>query len=94
MEFGHVKVALSQIFLESRHSFACVNLKPVVRGHCLVVSKRKAAFLSQLSETELSDLWLVAQRVSVMLKKKHETDSVTFAVQVRSCDDVCDRESY
>ena len=46
--FGRFKIATSQIFYRSKHSFAMVNLRPLVPGHVLVVSNRVVPFLSDL----------------------------------------------
>ena len=46
--FGRFKIATSQIFYRSIHSFAMVNLRPLVPGHVLVVSNRVVPLLSDL----------------------------------------------
>lgn len=46
--FGRFKIATSQIFYRSKHSFAMVNLRPLVSGHVLVVSNRVVPLLSDL----------------------------------------------
>ena len=40
LRFGPWVIPRNEIFLLSPLSYATVNLKPVVRGHCLVVPRR------------------------------------------------------
>ena len=46
--FGKFRISTSQIFYRSKHSFAMVNLRPLVQGHVLVVSNRVVPLLSDL----------------------------------------------
>ena len=46
--FGKFRISSSQIFYRSEHSFAMVNLRPLVPGHVLVVSNRVVPLLSDL----------------------------------------------
>lgn len=46
--FGRFKIDTNQIFYRSTHSFAMVNLRPLVPGHVLVVSNRVVPLLSDL----------------------------------------------
>jgi hypothetical protein len=46
--FGRFKIETKQIFYRSSHSFATVNLRPLVPGHVLVVSNRVVPLLSDL----------------------------------------------
>ena len=57
IKFGP-KILLSpdQIFFESSLSYGVVNLKPIVPGHVLIISKRVCARYSDLTVEEVRDL--------------------------------------
>lgn len=42
-----------QVFFRSRHSLGIVNLKPIVPGHVLVISKRVVARFADLTTDEV-----------------------------------------
>lgn len=58
-----------------------VNLKPIVPGHSLVISRRVATRFTDLTSTEASDLWLSAQAVGRKLEKQYSATALTFAIQ-------------
>jgi hypothetical protein len=64
--FGRFKTSTSQIFLKSTHSFAMVNLRPLVPGHVLVVSNRVVPLLSDL-ECECASITLCFRCLHIML---------------------------
>ncbi|XRA99483.1 bifunctional bis(5'-adenosyl)-triphosphatase/adenylylsulfatase FHIT [Pycnococcus provasolii] len=82
-QFGpHIHIdAEQQIFAESKHSVALVNLKPVVPGHVLVAPKRLAARVSELDANELSDLFSLARDVGQTVQSHFNASSLTFTVQ-------------
>ncbi|XRB13945.1 bifunctional bis(5'-adenosyl)-triphosphatase/adenylylsulfatase FHIT [Pseudoscourfieldia marina] len=82
-QFGpHIRIdAEQQIFAESKHSVALVNLKPVVPGHVLVAPKRLAARVSELDANELSDLFSLARDVGQTVQSHFNASSLTFTVQ-------------
>lgn len=79
--FGPWKIAADEVFVTSPHCFAFVNLKPVVPGHVLVSPKRVVARFAELSPDEVSDLWLLAQRVGTALEPHYGASSLTLAIQ-------------
>ncbi|KAL7466286.1 hypothetical protein ACHAXS_006591 [Conticribra weissflogii] len=79
--FGRFKIASSQIFYRSTHSFGMVNLRPLVPGHVLVVSNRVAPLLSDLDEEEYDDLWKTTRKVQDLLKQQYKCEAFNVAVQ-------------
>ena len=53
----------------------------VCPGHCLVIPRRRVASVADLSDGELSALWIVAKRIGSMLKAYHGADALTLAIQ-------------
>ena len=79
--FGPHSIHVRQFFYASRHSLALVNLKPVVPGHVLVVSRRRVPRLSALSPPELCDLWSTVQRVGAAVEAYHGAHALSVALQ-------------
>jgi diadenosine tetraphosphate (Ap4A) HIT family hydrolase len=48
----------------------------------LVIPKRHVERVHQLTTDELTEMWTAAQKVSVMLQRKHNCKSTTFTIQV------------
>ena len=66
MSFAKFNVE-SQIFFRSTKSYGLVNLKPIVRGHVLLIPRRVVARLGDLSPEEVGDLFSSVQRVARVL---------------------------
>ncbi|KAK3487779.1 uncharacterized protein B0T23DRAFT_386637 [Neurospora hispaniola] len=66
IHFGPFKVT-NQVFLRTPHSFALVNLKPLLPGHVLVCPLVPHKRLTDLSPTEVTDLFSTVQVVQRML---------------------------
>ncbi len=79
--FGSFPISTTEIFYESKHAFALVNIKPIVPGHVLVVSRRRVDRFSLLHPLEVADLWNTAQVVGKVIEKQYTADSLTFAIQ-------------
>ena len=82
--FGPAKVRGASIFRRTALSLAFVNKKPVVSGHVLVVPRREVARLDELEEKEVTDLFLLVQRVDVFLQRHYGVDSTTISIQSES----------
>ncbi|KAI0566519.1 bis(5'-adenosyl)-triphosphatase isoform X1 [Gracilaria domingensis] len=52
-----------------------------IPGHCLVVSRRVAARVADLTSEELADLWKVACSISKPLEQFYKAEALTFALQ-------------
>uniref|UniRef100_A0A1I8AMZ5 Nitrilase and fragile histidine triad fusion protein NitFhit n=1 Tax=Steinernema glaseri TaxID=37863 RepID=A0A1I8AMZ5_9BILA len=83
--FGEHVISKDTIFYRSELSYAFVNHKPVVEGHVLVAPINKVERLTDLTDEETADLFIVAKRVQKMLEKAHKTNSSTVAVQDGPC---------
>lgn len=59
------------MFLQTPHSFALVNLKPLLPGHVLVCPLSPHKRLTDLSPPELTDLFTTVQRVQRMLARHY-----------------------
>ncbi|RYP78540.1 hypothetical protein DL771_000493 [Monosporascus sp. 5C6A] len=70
--FGPFEVT-SQVFLTTPHSFALVNLKPLLPGHVLICPHEPHRRLTDLSAPELTDLFQAVQRVQRMLARHYFT---------------------
>jgi diadenosine tetraphosphate (Ap4A) HIT family hydrolase len=79
--FGEHTLDPRQIFYRSRRSLALVNLKPVVPGHVLVITRRRVPRFTSLSAAEVTDLWSTAQRVGGALETHLGATSLTLAIQ-------------
>ncbi|KAK3749602.1 hypothetical protein RRG08_014578 [Elysia crispata] len=80
-QFGHVKVSSAQVFYRTALSFACVNIKPVLPGHALVVPLRPVVHMTDLTPAEVTDLFMTVQRVSSVVNKHFGASSSTIAIQ-------------
>uniref|UniRef100_A0A0K0DJ02 CN hydrolase domain-containing protein n=1 Tax=Angiostrongylus cantonensis TaxID=6313 RepID=A0A0K0DJ02_ANGCA len=69
LKFGEFPISNDTIFYRSAYSFAFVNLKPVLNGHVLVSPKRVCYHLTDLSDAETADLFIVSKKVQKMLEK-------------------------
>ncbi|ETS82798.1 hypothetical protein PFICI_04674 [Pestalotiopsis fici W106-1] len=72
IHFGPFEVT-TQVFMTTPHSFALVNIKPLIPGHVLVVPHKPYKRLTDLSPPELTDLFSTVQRVQRMLARHYFT---------------------
>jgi len=79
--FGPAKVKGSSTFRRTPLSLVFVNKKPVVNGHVLAVPRRSVARLEELEDKEVTDLFLLVQRVDVFLQRHYGVDSTTISIQ-------------
>ncbi|KAI0418110.1 HIT domain-containing protein [Xylaria grammica] len=68
IHFGPFDVT-TQVFMATPLSFALVNLKPLLPGHVLVCPRAPHKRLTELSATELTDLFSAVQQVQRMLAR-------------------------
>ncbi|KAH7035562.1 HIT-like domain-containing protein [Microdochium trichocladiopsis] len=70
IRFGPFEVT-TQVFLTTPHSFALVNLKPLLPGHVLVCPHAPHQRLTDLSLPEVTDLFDTVRRVQHMLARHY-----------------------
>ncbi|KAL8680855.1 MAG: hypothetical protein Q9186_002974 [Xanthomendoza sp. 1 TL-2023] len=78
--FGNFLVT-PQVFHKTAHSFALVNIKPLLPGHVLVSPLRAAKRLSDLNYAEITDLFLTVQQVGRMVERVYGASSLNIAIQ-------------
>ncbi|GMS96013.1 hypothetical protein PENTCL1PPCAC_18188, partial [Pristionchus entomophagus] len=81
LPFGKFPIPPSHVFYRSAHSYAFVNLKPVLEGHVLVSPSTPVDRLTDLSDEQTADLFCLAKKVQKMLEAQHGVDSSTICVQ-------------
>ena len=79
--FGQYSVKSSSVFYRTALTYAFVNRKPVIDGHVLVSPIRRTNRFSDLTPSEVSDLWNVSQKVALVLEKVHNKTSSTLCIQ-------------
>ena len=70
-----------QVFFRTAHSFAFVNLKPILPGHVLVSPIRVVPRLRDLSPNEILDLFLTVQKVGNMVERVFKGSALNIATQ-------------
>ncbi|KAL7570198.1 hypothetical protein ACA910_005751 [Epithemia clementina (nom. ined.)] len=82
MMFGKFVIPSASVFYRSSKSFAFVNLRPIVRGHVLVVPEQVIQHMDDLSDDVYLDLWRTVRMVQRILKQAYpESKAFNVAVQ-------------
>ena len=79
--YFHKFLVTDQVFFQSRHSFALVNLKPIVPGHVLVVSNRNVPRLNDLTDEESIDYMSSIRKVAKFITHHYKSDALNIAIQ-------------
>ncbi|KAI6785419.1 uncharacterized protein J7T54_007061 [Emericellopsis cladophorae] len=87
IKFGPFEVT-KQVFLKTDHSFAVVNLKPLLPGHILVCPLQPHRRLADLTPAETGDLFTTVQLTQRLLGKAyfpapHDAAAGSFTVAVQ-----------
>ena len=69
MKFGNITIDEKIIFYKRKLVYAFTNLKPFLKGHVLLVPTRVEKNYSNLSETEVMELWISAKKYCRKFKK-------------------------
>ncbi len=80
-QFGTFACSWKEAFFLSKQSLAIVNTKPIVPGHCLVLSRRVVPRLTDLLPEEAADLWRSVHIVAPKLQAHFGGQALTIAVQ-------------
>ncbi|EJD54385.1 diadenosine 5',5'''-P1,P4-tetraphosphate asymmetrical hydrolase [Auricularia subglabra TFB-10046 SS5] len=78
--FSTINVS-TQVFYRTSLSFAIVNLKPIVRGHVLVIPNRVVLRLADLNTEEITSLFTTVQRVGSVVQDAYGAEALTVACQ-------------
>ncbi|KAE8244934.1 hypothetical protein A4X13_0g6163 [Tilletia indica] len=71
-----------QVFLQTPHAIALVNLKPLIPGHVLVIPRRTSAVrLKDLKGEEVREVFEVVQRVGGVVEDVFGGEGLTVSVQ-------------
>lgn len=54
---------------EDEQFFAFLDIRPLTKGHCLVIPKKEIDYLFDLEETLLADIMIFARKIAVAQKK-------------------------
>ncbi|UQC89766.1 ATPase [Colletotrichum lupini] len=76
IHFGPFEVT-SQVFYKTAHSFALVNLKPLLPGHVLVCPLQAHKRLTDLQPAEVTDLFTTTQLIQKMLARRYFSNATS-----------------
>lgn len=79
--FGPWRLNTSQIFYESALSLGIVNLKPIVPGHVLIISKRVCPRFVDLSVDEVDDLFRSVHKISRVIETQYSASACNISMQ-------------
>lgn len=65
---------------EDEQFFAFLDIRPLTKGHCLVIPKKEIDYLFDLEETLLADIMIFARKIAVAQKKVLACKRVGIAV--------------
>lgn len=72
----------SQVFFKSAHTYALVNLKPLVKGHVLVVPLRtEVKYFAELTPEEGADYTASLQLINRFIRHVYKADALNMAIQ-------------
>ena len=81
IKFGPWSLDPSQIFYESNLSYGIVNLKPIVPGHVLIITKRICQRMKDLTIEEVNDLFSTVYKISPIIERHYNGDALNIAIQ-------------
>lgn len=80
-KFGSSIVKSLQVFYKTQLCLAFTNIKCVLPGHVLVAPFRAVEKLTELSNDEVGDLFLVVQKVQKVIEQVYNTNSSSIVIQ-------------
>ncbi len=69
-------------FYEDKHFIAVYNIRPVVKGHCLVIPKRHVESLLELDENERKDFISFSNKATFVALKYANANDFDFLLQM------------
>jgi len=70
----------SQKILENEHFFVIRDIRPVSRGHCLIISKRHVPSYFELDAQELPSLHSITVQTKAYLDEKYQASGYNLAI--------------
>lgn len=81
-EFGeNIKLSNEVVFLETPLCIAFVNLRPVVKGHIVIIPKKLRLRAVDMTKEEAADLFHIGRHIGAKLEKHYEATSINFSIQ-------------
>lgn len=74
-------LSYNQIFYKSKIFFCVYNIKPILPGHSLVISKRHVKSFFELKDAEVIELFKVLRKATRALMKAYNSDGFNIAIQ-------------
>lgn len=71
----------TQIFYQTRHTFAIVNLRPIVPGHILVIPRRVVPTITDLPIKEAHDFMTTIQKMTKLVRLKYGASATNLGIQ-------------
>jgi histidine triad (HIT) family protein len=78
------KKAPASIIYENDKVMAFLSIRPLNEGHTLVIPKRHYAFVYEVPDEEVADMYKLAKEIAVALKKSVKADGITITQQNES----------
>ena len=69
-----------QVFFETKNFIAAYNIRPLLPGHSLIISKRHVSSITDLSDGELADLKKMLKLLVPKLLKAYKADSYNLSI--------------
>ena len=79
--FGPFLLKGYEIFYTTKLSLAIVNLRPVVKGHVLVLPRRVVPRFQDLNFEETNDLFQTVHKVSKVIGEAYNSTSLSITIQ-------------
>jgi len=76
------KHILRQVYYMTRHFMVAYDIEPVLPGHSLIIPKRHVLDVTQLTESEFSEIYRIISKVKPVLLKRYDADSYDITMQI------------
>ncbi len=73
---------LSLLVHQTTHSFVIMNLYPYNNGHLMVVPNKHVSSLSDLTQAEITDLFLLVQKTESIIKRVFKCDGMNVGINL------------